>query len=69
MKTDDLETVVQVLPKRAEDRPIREVSVRGGDYADIDPSNIVLPNASDLAFLENAQELDLQARRKLGDLV
>ena len=46
-----------------------EIPVGGGDEADVRLARLVGADALVLAFLEHAQQLDLDARRDLADLV
>ena len=67
--THHVEAIVQVLAQLAlRDRPL-EVSVRRRDHAHVDRVRLGRADRAHLHLLEDTQELDLQSRRKLGDLV
>ena len=65
----DLQSVVQVLAKRALLDGALEILVGGGDDPDVDPDRPLSADRPHLAILKNAQELHLQRRTHLGDLV
>jgi hypothetical protein len=69
VKFDNLETVVEVLSERSVEDILSEVSVGGGDDSYIHASGAVLANPSDLALLEDPEELDLHAVRDFPDFV
>src|SRR5690606_36112017 len=61
--------VVEVAAKRAPPDLLLEVAVGRGYDADVDADRLGRTDGYDLALLQRAQELDLQRRRHLGDLV
>src|SRR5438034_407393 len=64
-----VEAVVQVLAQLAlRDRPL-EVPVRRRDHPHVDRVRLGRADGTHLHLLEYAQELDLQPRRELGDLI
>ena len=48
---------------------LQQVAVGRGDDAHVDRSDVVAADALELALLQHAQQLDLQLRRQLADLV
>ena len=66
---DHVEPVKEILPEtpRLNLRP--QVSVGGGDDADIHREGVLTPHALELLFLKDAQNLDLHALVDLSDLV
>src|SRR5690606_34770065 len=69
VERDDVEAVVQVAPEGALAHLVLEVAVRRGDDADVDGDGLRRADGHDLALLERAEQLDLERRRHLADLV
>ena len=65
----DREAEVEVAPEAARLGLAREVAVRRRDDADVDGHVALAPEAPHAAVLEDAQELGLERRRELADLV
>ena len=66
---DDVEAVEEVLAHRPLRHRRLEVAVGGGDEPHVGLDVLRVADAPDLALLDGPQELDLQQRRDLGDLV
>ena len=66
---DDVQAIEQVFAERAALDGFGQVAVRGGDDADVDLDRLGAADAVDLAFLDGAQQLGLQARIHLADFV
>jgi hypothetical protein len=66
---DDREPVIEVEPEGAARDVGAEVAVGGGQEADIDRDRPGAADVQHLARLDRAQELGLQRRRQLADLV
>ena len=66
---DDVEAIEQVLAEGALLDGLGEIAVRGGDDADVDLDRLAAADAVDLAFLDGAQQLGLQAHIHLADFV
>ena len=67
---DDVQPVVQILPKRARRDLWIEFAVRRGDDADVDPrAHAIGADALDLAGLEKPEQRRLHAQAHLADLV
>ena len=66
---DDVEAEIEILAESALAHRLLEVAVRGGDDADVDLHRLGAADAVDLALLDGAQQLGLQARMHLADFV
>ena len=66
---DDVQPIEQVFAEGAALGRFGEVAVRGRDDADVDLDRLGAADAVDLAFLDGAQQLGLQARVHLADFV
>ncbi len=66
---DDVQPVEQVLPEPPFLQPFFQMSVGGGDQANVHPFRLGGPQRADLPFLQHAQQLGLQGERQLSDLV
>ncbi len=66
---DHLQAVVQVLAEGAGPHHRLEVAVRGGQHAHIDLDRTVAAEARELAVLQHVQQLGLEGRRHVADLV
>src|SRR5690606_32358805 len=66
---DDREPVVQVIAQLARLESLLHVLVGGGDDADVHADLLLAAEAAEGALLEGTQELDLDVRLHLGDLV
>src|SRR5882762_10647458 len=66
---DDVEPVEEILPEPPRFDGLPEVLVGGGDHARVHLDGSALPHPADLAFLQDAQELSLDARADVADLV
>ncbi len=64
-----IQAIEQVFAEGAVLDGFRQVAVGGGNDADVDLDRLGAANAVDLAFLNGAQELGLQARIHLADFV
>src|SRR5262249_7760103 len=64
-----VESVVQILAEFALLYHLAQISVRGAHQADIDANGLVGAQALEIAFLQHAQQLRLQAQRQFADLV
>ena len=69
LDVDDVEAVVEVLAEAPRRDLVGEVAVGRRDDADVDLHGLVAADALERALLEDAQELDLDRRRDLADLV
>src|SRR5437870_12234563 len=69
MDADDVESIVEVVPERLRLDGAGEVAVGGGEHAEVDVDRPVVSHAPDRSLLEDPQELGLDARRRLTDLV
>ena len=65
----DVQAIVEVVAERPLTHHVGEVAVRRGDHPDVDPDGIGGADPLDLAVLEHAQQLHLDAERQLADLV
>ena len=66
---DDVDAVEEVLAELAGRDHRAQVAVRRGDDADVDLARLGVADAVERALLEHAQDLDLQRRRHVADLV
>src|SRR5262249_10744691 len=66
---EDVEAVIQVLPKLALPDGLRQVPIGRRDDAKIEPTRVRGADALELALLQHAQELHLHIRRHFADLV
>jgi hypothetical protein len=66
---DDVQAVEQILAEAAGAHVGFEVAVGGGEDADVGVARLGLADALELALLQEAQQLGLQAGRDLADLV
>ena len=66
---DDVDAVVEIFPKFALLNRLRRVHVRGGHQADVNGLFFLAAEAAHGPLLQDAQQLCLDARRYLGDLV
>ena len=64
-----VQTVVEIHAEGAALHLRREVAIGGGHQADIELPGARAPHAFKLALLQDAQELGLQLRRQLADLI
>ena len=69
LERDDVEPVVEVLAEPALRDLLGEVAVRRRDHADVDLDRLRAADALELVLLQEAQQLDLDRRRDLADLV
>ena len=65
----DIQAIEQVFAERAVLDGFRQVAVGGGDDADVDLDRLGAADPVDLALLDGAQQLGLQARVHLADFV
>src|SRR6185437_8734817 len=65
----DGETVVEIKTEISVDHPLFKIAVRGGDDANVDPSNLVITDALEFAALEEAKELGLNGEWEFANLV
>ena len=65
----DVEAIVEVLSKSPRLDLRSEIPNGRGDHADVDLLRFRVSDLSDLLFLQNPEELDLQAQRQLTNLV
>ena len=65
----DVQPIVEVLPVAALLHPLPEIAVRGRDDPHAHGDPVVAADAPDGLLLERPQELRLQRRRQLADLV
>jgi hypothetical protein len=66
---EDRDPVVEVLAEEALPRPAASVLVGRRDHADVRPDRLGAPDPDELAVLDDAQELRLQDRLQLAELV
>ena len=66
---DDVEAEIEVLAELAGADLFFQVAVRGRQHADIDLDRLGAADAVDLALLDGAQQLGLEARIHLGDFI
>src|SRR4029453_17945049 len=66
---EDVQTIVEVLAERPIRHGIVQMSIGGGDDADVDADRPRATQSQELTLLEHTQELRLRRRRHLGDLV
>jgi hypothetical protein len=64
-----VQAVVEVLAERLVLDHLLELAVGGRDDAHVHLHRVVVAQAADLALLDGAQQLGLERRRGLGDLV
>ena len=69
LEGDDVEPVVEVLAELPLRDHLLEVAVGRRDDADVDVDRLVAADALELALLQEAQQLHLDGRRDLADLV
>src|SRR3954468_10341963 len=65
----DVEPVVQIEPETPGRDFGFQIAVSGGDYPQVDFARLRGPDRAELAFLHQAEELDLHIQRKVADLV
>src|SRR5215831_7844716 len=65
----DSKTVVKIVAERAVSDHLLQIAIRGRNHADIDLDWTGLSNLVDLAFLQDAQDFDLQKDRQLTNLI
>src|SRR5690606_27563267 len=63
------QSIEEVLAKALLGDRLLEILVRRRDDPDVDVDRLVVPEPPDLAFLDGPQQLRLERRRRLGDLV
>ena len=68
-RLDHLEPVIQVLAELAAQHHRLEVAVRGGDDADVDFDLLVAAKLGELRVLQHVEQLGLERRLHLADLV
>src|SRR5579883_21578 len=68
-KVHDVEAEIEILAEAALAHLLFEVAVRGGEEADVHLDGMRAADAVDLALLDGAQQLRLEARVHLADLV
>ena len=66
---NDLQPVEEILAKAPLLHLDGEVAVAGGDHADVGLDGAVRTDRPDLALLQDAQQLHLERRAHLADLV
>jgi hypothetical protein len=66
---DDADAVEEVLAEAALGHQVREVGVRGGDHPGVHRDLPAAAEPLDPVVLQEAEELDLEGRRQLADLV
>jgi hypothetical protein len=66
---EDVQAVIQVLAELALVDGLHEIPVRCRNNADIDFDGIRSAEALELAFLEHAEEFDLNVERNFADLI
>src|SRR6185503_18741342 len=64
-----VQAVVEILAELTPRDRLREVLVRRRDDADVDADRLVAADPLELALLQDAQDLHLEERRDLADLV
>src|SRR5438552_2009179 len=69
LNRDDVQTIEEILSKDSVRDRARELAIRGGDQSDVDSDVADVADPPDLSLLNRAQQLYLQGRRDLGDLV
>jgi hypothetical protein len=65
----DGETVVEIKTEISVYHPLLKIAVRGCDDPGIDPGDVVIPDALELAALEEAKELGLNGEWEFANLV
>src|SRR5205085_125135 len=65
----DVDAVVEVLAQLAIAHGLLEIAIAGKDEADIDAADLRAADAEELPILNEAQELDLDRRWQLANLV
>jgi len=65
----DGQAIVQVLAEAPAAQGLLQALVAGGDHPDVDGDEVAAADAFDLAFLQEAQELDLERQAHFRDLV
>ena len=66
---DDVDAIVEVLAKASLVDFLGQLAIGGCDQADVDPDRLVAADAAHFAFLQDAQQLGLQADVEVGNLV
>src|SRR5215467_1665293 len=66
---DDIEPVVKILSKRAVRHSFLKIAIGGRDHTHVDFYVLVPADTTELAFLNDAEELDLDGRRRIADLI
>ena len=66
---EDIETVKKILAKNAFGDSLGHIAVGGGDDADIERHRLLAANPLDLALLQDAEQLGLEAHRHFSDLI
>src|SRR5574342_323945 len=65
----DAQPVVEVGTKTSGLDGLLEISIGPGDQSDIDPDGLVPADPFELTFLENSEQLGLELRQKITDLI
>src|SRR4051812_10476119 len=68
-ESHDIESVVQILSKRAGSNGMAEVHMGRRDHTDVDLPNALPAHSSDASGLQRAEKLGLQVERQTADLV
>ena len=69
MNLNDVQTIVKVLAEAICADRLLEVAVGGGNDPHVDFERPCFPDPHDLSFLEDAQQFQLQGRRRVADLI
>ena len=69
MNGKNVETVVEIAAKFAFGDESSEVSIGGGDHANVDAQSAIAAEALELLFLEYAKEFGLKFERKVTDFI
>src|SRR5690606_28661635 len=66
---ENMDAIVEVFAEIPVGNQLLEVLVGGGDEPDVDRLGPLVADTLNLAFLQHAQEFELQQRRDIADLV
>ena len=69
MQRHDVQTIVEIRTERAVSHRLLEIAIGGRDDPHVDVDALLAADTHELALLDHPQELRLQRRRELADLV
>ena len=69
MNGENVEAVIEIAAEGALDDELGEITIGGGDDADVDALRLIAAEALELLLLKNAKELGLKLEREIGDFI